>query len=472
MEFNITQTAYMRNFLNENSSVKNALILGSKGLGKSYVIKKIISDYNHITISFFKDFYLPFEYIKKGLSLSSDVRREEIIHALSNAYNLNNCIIYENLECCDNDSLELIKQVIQFHDNYGLSAVSIFELNSEIIPDYLNWINPYLIKFSNFSNDKIDLYIRSIITADTNENLTYICNQLTSIAKGNLLTLHLAKNILLQKGILIRSVSMQNLKYTGDKFSDNLLFLYMDLFKILDIHIQNTLRIIIPFENRVNINLLKDTFSHCRMIEYYLDEISKYKSFIFKQEDITLDVMPENYIFPIEQAREAVIESTIDDYIEQTTAELYQHLEKLYQQIKLNSCINQNDYIYLLSLLTRLKKQKITINHLPYYVELMQYYFENSSYAAAIRLAEQFLSFNILSTMQINTEQPQFFRIYFKALLALGQYNLIINYLDKLPDLDIKLLIAYAYYNNGNPKRALGLCEEIKKVIDPENCIV
>ena len=463
MEFNNTQITDMRNFLNENSPVRNALVIGNKGLGKSYVIKKLISEYNYITISFSKDFYLPFEYIKKGLSLSSDAKREEIIRALSDTYVSNHYIVYENFEYCDKDSMELIKQVIQFHDNYIIPAISIFELNFKTVPDYINWMNPYCIKFKNFSTEEIDLYIRSIIYANNNEEFEYVCNQFISIAKGNLLSLHLAINILLQKGILIRSTSTGLFKYTGEEFPGNLLFLYMDLFKILDIHIQNTLRIIIPFENRVNIALLKETFSHCRMIEYYLDEISKYKSFIFKQRDLILDEIPENYVFPVEQAREAVIESTIDNYIDQKTAELYQHLEKMYQQAKANSCIEHIDYIYLLSLLTKLKKQKITINHLPYYVDLMQYYFENSSYAAVIRQAEQFLSFNILSLMQINAEQPQFFRIYFKALLALGQYSVIINYLDRLSDWDIKLLIAYAYYNNGNPKRALALCKEIKE---------
>ena len=364
MEFNNTQITDMRNFLNENSPVRNALVIGNKGLGKSYVIKKLISEYNYITISFSKDFYLPFEYIKKGLSLSSDVKREEIIRALSDTYVSNHYIVYENFEYCDKDSMELIKQVIQFHDNYIIPAISIFELNSKTVPDYINWMNPYCIKFKNFSTEEIDLYIRSIIYANNNEELEYACNQLISIAEGNLLSLHLAKNILLQKGILIRSASTGLFKYIGEEFPGNLLFLYMDLFKILDIHIQNTLRIIIPFENRVNIALLKETFSHCRMIEYYLDEISKYKSFIFKQRDLILDEIPENYVFPVEQAREAVIESTIDNYIDQKTAELYQHLEKMYQQAKANSCIEHIDYIYLLSLLTKLKKQKITINNL------------------------------------------------------------------------------------------------------------
>ena len=49
MEFNNTQITDMSNFLNGNSPVRNALVIGNKGLGKSYVIKKLISEYNYIT---------------------------------------------------------------------------------------------------------------------------------------------------------------------------------------------------------------------------------------------------------------------------------------------------------------------------------------------------------------------------------------------------------------------------------------
>ena len=117
MRFNDTQMRYMKIFLNGKCPVRNAVIVGNKGLGKSYVIKKTICEYKYITISFSKDFYFPFEYIRKGLSLSSDVKREDIIRALSNAYVSNQYIVYQNFEYCDKDSIELIKQVIQYHEN-------------------------------------------------------------------------------------------------------------------------------------------------------------------------------------------------------------------------------------------------------------------------------------------------------------------------------------------------------------------
>lgn len=464
MKFNTEQREKIRDFLMEKALVRSAIIYGNEGLGKSSAIRENILDLDSTTITFSKDFFLPFECIKKALALSLNARREEIISALSRAYVLNHCILYENVEYCDVDSLELIKQVILFHNTYGLSAVSLFELNSDKIPDFFKQVNAANILFTELSDTAIEYYIQMTIYADNYTQLTYVCKQLAVIAKGNLLSLNLAQNILLQKGILVRVSPGNLLKYTGAKFSDNLLFLYMDLFNILDSHIQDTLRIIVPFEDRIDITLLKKTFSRCKMIEFYLEEISKYRSFIFKRQERTpYDTPLVYYVFPTVRAKEAVIESTLEGYFYQITAELYQHLEKMYQQARCNPQISKEDYIYLLALLTKLRNHNLTINHLPYYVELMQYYLECSSYGAVVMQAEQFLSFNVLSIIQINAEQPQFFRIYFKALLALGQYNLIITYLDKLPDWDIKLLIAYAYYNSGKPQRALGLCKELEE---------
>lgn len=464
MEFNTDQKKDIKKFVNKKTKVRNAVIFGNPGLGKSSALRECVLGLNSITITFSKDFYFPFECIRKAFSLSLDIKREEIISTLSTAYRSNHCIIYENFEYCDADSLELIKQVIRFHEYCKDKAVSFFEINSDNIPDYIEWMNPTTIPFTRFQDKEIELYIKQEIYADEPDKLEYACNQLINIADGNLLFLDLAKNILKQKAILVESGPKRLLKYTGGKIEDSLFYLYMELFKILDVHIQNALQIIAPFDNRVNTKLLKETFSNCRRIEFYLDEISKYKSFILKHQEVALNgIFPVQYTFPTEDAKNAVIDSAIDGYLYQITTELYQYLEKLYQQTKNNTSLNKNEYIYLLSLLTKLRNHNLTINHLPYYVELMRYYLECSSYGMVTMYAEQFLSFNILSIIQINMEQPQFFKIYFKALLALGQYNIIISYLDKFQDWELQLLVAYAYYNSGNPQRALGLCKEIEE---------
>lgn len=464
MEFYSEQKRQLDTFFKDGTIVRNAIIWGNIGLGKSKIIKEVITKLTVVTITFEKDFCAPFGYIKRGEHLSSSTKREEIVLNLSKSYTQNDCIVYENFEYCDKDSYELIKQVIHFHQENGLKAVSIIELNSECKPNFAYLNNITYIQFDKLIDVEIDKYIKSLIKTTNKKHLAYICKQLSLIADGNLLALQLAKNILVQIKILTPLENGIQFSYRGDEFSDSLLLLYIDLFKTLDNHIQEALRTITPFEDSIHINLLKSAFSKCKLIDVYLDEISKYQSFILRRQGLVSNgCLQTNYYFPIKDAKDAITESTPEEFFYQVTTQLYHHLEYLYKQSLNCNEIGQADNIYLLMLLTKIRNQNLTINHLPYFVELMKYYSDHSAYGAVIQQAEFFLEVNVLSHIQINKEQPLFFRLYFRALLAIGLYDKIIQYLDKLPDWDIKLIIAYAYYNNGNPQRALAQCKEIEQ---------
>lgn len=464
MEFYSEQKNQLDTFLKDDTIVRNAVIWGNVGLGKSKIIKEVITKLTVIIITFEKEFCSPFGYIKKGEHLPLSAKREEIVLNLSKSYTQNDCIVYENFEYCDKDSYELIKQVIHFHQENGMKAVSIIELNSECKPNYVHFNNIIYIQFNKLTDVEINTYIKSIVKATNKKHLAYICKQLSLIADGNLLALQLAKNILVQIKILAPLENGIQFNYRGDEFSDNLLLLYINLFKTLDNHIQEALRTIASFEDNIHIDLLKSAFSNCKLIDVYLDEISKYQSFILRRQSLlSTENSQANYFFPIKEAKDAITESTPEEFFYQVTTQLYHHLEYLYKHSLKYTEIREADNIYLLTLLTKIRNQNLTINHLPYFVELMKYYSEHSSYGAVIQQAEYFLEVNILSHIQINKEQPLFFRLYFRALLAIGLYDKIIQYLDKLPDWDIKLIIAYAYYNNGNPQRALVLCKEIEQ---------
>lgn len=462
MEFHSTQKNLLIQFMKDKNRVHSALVYGDLGLGKSKTIEAAVFQLDVVNISFEKEFRPPFDCIIRGLSLSPENRnRETVIKELSRAYKHKDCIIYENFEYCDADSFDLIKQVIQFHEKSGYPAISIIEWNSDCSADCMRHDCLLKVPFYKLQDTDLEAYIKTIIRAKNQKQLSYVCNQLIHIADGNLLALRLAMNILLQKEILTKS-SDNKYMYSGDKFQDCLLLLYLDLFETLETHIQESLRLIVPFEDSIHVPLFKDAFDQCKMIDTYLDEISKYQSFLFSKHVSHNNMNVKKYMFTVKEAKAAVMDSTQADYLHQITTQLYQHLENLRKKVAALTDIRKDEHIYILTLLTKIKNHQLTINHLPYFVELMEYYSERSSYKAVILQAEQFLHVNVLSIIQINAEQPKFFRYYFRALLATGQYNTIIQYLDKLPDWDIKLLIAYAYYNNGNPTRALGLCEELE----------
>lgn len=460
MEFYSTQRNQLQQFLENNTQVRHVVIFGNIGLGKSKIIEEMTSQRDFVSISFDKEFRPPFNYISQDSSLSHEKRREQIIMELSKMYIDKECIIYKNFECCDMDSLELIKQVIQFHEANKLPAVSIIEWNSDCKPDYPEWDNTTYISFQELPDNDLAIYIKSIIKTKKQEQFTYVCDHLTHIAHGNLLALQLGINILLQKGILVK-LPNGKYDYKGDEFSDCLFILYLELFKTLENHIQEALRMIVPFDDCVYISLFKNAFTQCQMIDKYLDEISKYQSFILRKQ-VLHNNKSTAYSFTAEEAKQAVTESTPFDYLSQITAQLYEYLETLYKKSVSLPDISKEDQIYLLVLLTKVKNQNLTINHLSYFVKLMQYYYDYASYREVICQAEKFLNKNVLSLVQINSDQPLFFRLYFRSLLAIGQYDTIIQYFDKLSDWDIKLLIAYAYYNKGNPAQALELCKKLE----------
>ena len=465
MDFYSEQKERLMEFLDEGANVRSAIMVGETGLGKSSILKEVVAPLTYTIISFEKEFQTPFEYIIKGMDLNAHKKREKIVSELSKAYIHNKCIILENFEYCDMDSLELIKQVIEFHKENGLAAISIIEWNSNTLPDYMKWKNAANILFSPLSPNDIQAYIKTIIKEKNKRKLMYICGQLTKIANGNMFILHLAINILMQKGTLTKTGNGSGYTYDGSEFENQLLFLYIDLFKTLDSHIQESLRMIAPFKENIQILLIQKAFTQCEMIDTYLDGISQYESFILRRQVSDDTEIRKTYMFTIKEARDAVTESTSEDYFHHITTQLYQHLENFYRKAKRVAEINFSDEIYLLTLLTKIRNHHLTINHLPYFVELMQHYSDYSSYRAVIRQAEQFIDVDILSLEQIKEEQPLFFSLYFRALLATGQYDTVIKYFDKLsnPDWHIELLAAYAHYDSGNPSKALKICQKLEQ---------
>lgn len=465
MNFYNVQKCQLIEFLSKGEKVRSAIIMGEAGLGKSNIIKEVVAHSNYVIISFEKEFRLPFEYIIKGFNLSIHQKREEIVSKLSQEYIDKKCVIFENFEYCDKDSFELIKQVIEFHKENGLIAINIIEWNSIILPDYMMWENILYIVFSPLKLDDMQTYIKSIIKEKKQKRLTYLCGQLSQIAKGNLFILHLTINILIQKGILTKTLNGNGYTYDGREFQNQLIFLYIDLFRTLDSHIQESLRLIAPFNDNIPVSLIQSAFTQCKRIDSYLEGLSQYNSFILRKEGSYDAKEQKSYIFITKEARDAVTESTQEIYFHQITAQLYQHLEHLYRKAKNITQISLKDKIYLLTLLTKIRNNHLTINHLPYFIELMQHYSDYSAYQAVIQRAEQFIEVNILSLDQINEEQPSFFKLYFRSLLATGQYDTVIERFYKLsePEWDIKLLAAYAFYNKGNPPRALKLCQELEQ---------
>lgn len=464
------QKESLKLFLREATPVRTAIVWGSFGVGKSRAIQEVLNDTSAVWITFSKENFTAFEALRKATGLSADATYEDIIYELSLIYFSKDCVVYENLECCERDSMELIKQVIQFSRNNSYPAVSIMEWNGDEVPTYIDSIYTD-IPFRELTDSEVAQYIHTIVQAGTSEELAYITNQLTQACTGNLQNLQLSINILVQRGILNKTSSGVYV-YKGKKFQGSLFLMYLDLFQELNDRIQRTLKMVSPFEEDIYASLLKEAFSNCQALDAYLDELSEHHSFILcKQSSDEKGIIAPRYSFASTKARDAVIEAMAEVTdpelsLQKITARLYQHLEVLRKNPVFYSYLDIENRIRLLRLLTKVRNCRLTVNHLPYYVELMEYYFQQSSYWAVIKSAELFLGAHALSTAQIHQVQPQFFRLLFKAQLATGQYQAVIRYEGKFQDWDIRLLIARAHYNNGAPQKALELCRDIKSMHD------
>lgn len=463
MEFYNNQKKHLETFLKNSTLTRSVMVFGDMGLGKSHIIHEVTTHVRCLRFTFEEGLRTPFESITQVDDSSCSKKREQIVMDLSTAYLEHDCILYENFEFCDTDSLELIRQVLQFHEENNKPAVSIFECNLKEIPAHMKWENMQYISFSPIDENEMKKYIKTLIkfqNKNHNQDLT-ACDRLAHIANGNLYALHLGINVLCHRKILIKQPKGQYL-YSGKEFPDNLLFLYLDLFKELEVHMQEALRILTPFEGYVYLSWFKDAFTQCKLVDTYLDDLSRYQSFIFRKQISQGKAEEKAYAFTVEDAKNAVTESTQTDTLKQLTSQLHRHLEDLYKIAANRTDISEDDKIHLLILLTKIRNGHLTIGHLPYFVALMQYYFDHSAYRAVICQAEIFLNANVLNARQIADETPVFFELYFRALLAVGQYNTIISFLDKLSNWELRLLIAYAYYNSGDPQQALRLCGELE----------
>lgn len=470
MELYQKEKECLRNFLSNPSIVRSAAISGNMGVGKSRTIHDVLDGMSTHWVIFRRDAYTAFSALREGIGLSVDTQYEEILRMLSLAYSTSDCIVYENFEYCDRDSLELIKRVLQFHRTNGYPAVSIMEWNGEK-PLISKVDSDIEIHFNELNQAEMAQYLKTIVCAKNKSEQEYIMGRLYEVSAGNLLSLQLSINVLVQRGILFESPG-EMYSYNGEKVQGSLFLLYVDLFKELNDRIQYALKMVSPFEDSIYLSLLDDAFSKCKILDASLDELSRYRSFILKkQPKDTERIITPDYIFAAKDARDAVIDAidaTSDSMfsLERITAQLYQHLETLHNVPRFYDNLSTEDKIALLQLLTKIRKHYLTVNHLPYYVELMEYYYRQSSYWSVVEHAKRFLAEHVLNAKQIHHVQPNFFRLLFKAQLAIGQYQEIIQYENTFSDWDIKLLMARAHYNMGNPFKALTLCQEIESMND------
>ena len=89
----------------------------------------------------------------------------------------------------------------------------------------------------------------------------------------------------------------------------------------------------------------------------------------------------------------------------------------------------------------------------------MSCYYDRFMYLNVIQQGEDLLISQPVNNQQLNNLCHEFWVIFFKALLAVGDYEKILKYREEFNEEDLYLIIATALYNYGRPADALSLLE-------------
>ena len=476
-EFNETLNLEIEKKLLEDKDFKLLIVCGKRGLGKSTAINSVLNklDIKTETISFSEDSLIPFvssqEY--NMLPFNSDT----FLMQASKMYQAGICLLIKNMDESSEDFAQILYRLIDFHKSSKQKATTIIEINSERNTEFntkpfLNEIVSLatgIIRFDSVDNSSFLDYLNSIFHEDKDNQ--YLFDKLIRICSGNIQNFFCALKILEYEEIIYVYDNEYVYFNKEIRIPDNLLSLYIQLFKYLEEHYQKNLQTAAPFSKSIYHNIISCVFDNYDNFEDYLDEISKKTPFITAENSVSDNaaLFDVKYSFGSGTARTAILHQMDDVQTKQMIARYYKYLDDLYNNKTAFDKLDYQDKLLLVYNLSNMRRGNYNINQIKYIVSLMQYYYDNFMYFNVKGSAEQLLNSNILNYNQLNTEYHEFFVVYFQSLIAIGEYDDIIFYKNKFVDSDLNYLIAIAMYNKGAPIEALNVINTIPSQDDNFN---
>lgn len=463
--FNLSLREKLNDFLLTNPDTFRAIkIYGKLGCGKTYAIAKCLQDHNieYQTVTFSEDNVFPFqELVKKQMEGSEEDR---FLISSSKLFQDGCALIFENLERCGQDHLRLLSRLLKYHKNSEEKATAILEYNvsddscdclSELVQDC---IFVEVIREEEFLSYLQNHFIR-------NKKNKSLFNRIINISNRNLQNFFITLNILKQEDIICERGLLYYNK-PEEPLPNNILSLYSRVFESLDDYMQNSLQAAVPFAPNIYSRILKIIIQNYHNFEDCLDELSQFGSLIRVNEsgDNNVDsIFKSTYIFTTDGASKAVCHKLSKKQFTDLTRRYYDYLDKIYHNRNEYNLLSESDKMHLLMNLTQNRRGHITINQIPLIIDIMTYYYEHFLYFSAIEHGVRIVKAGILNSDQMNMDFHVFYLIYFRSLLAVGYYEKIIEYKDQFVDEDINYLIALAFYNQGKPRVALHILENMGK---------
>ena len=430
---------------------------GKQGVGKTSVVHSVLNDLNITTnnIIFSHESFFPlgtFTYEEW-----MDNNKYNILMQCTQKFRNGECILFQNMEKCELDYERLILFLLQYNKNANHSQLAILEYNVETRPNnaicaLANYTINVKEKDSTFFN-----YLNKYFLPDSKDSILF--NNIVKLTNKNIETFFSVLSILQELNVISKN-NKGYFNYRNKDFNlpNNIFELYTCLLNELDNKLKEPLLLSAPLSPFIYEKLLCIIFCKYNNMDNLLKNICEYESLLSYNTNgfyINADLFQTSYVFSTEEARRAVLTKLDDTLIHKNISEYCNYFDKIYCNKEQYNHLRDIDKFILLCSLTKMRKNNFTFNQIKYIVDLMEYYYKHFMYLNAIEHGKKLIESNLLSAEQINIEAHYFWIIYFKSLLAVGDYQNIIQYKKHFEDSDLNYCIALALYYNGSPLESL-----------------
>lgn len=458
--FNQTVIDKLSALLKNSVPFKLIIIWGERGNGKTFSAHLALQE-NQINIKeviFSEENVAPFELPENSLFSIHD--EDAVLIQCSQFFRENYCLYFQNMESCDLDSQRILHRLIKYHKNNMQKALIILEYNDIEEPnDILCSLTEDRVFFDN--PDKEFFYTYYATNFNQSRAAKNLFEKVMQITHRNIHNFFSTLKILQYMGILHQNNKgfVYNKKSTYE-MPDSLFDLYVDLFDSLKNYIREPLINAAPFSNEIYSEIIRGIYNNYDRFEEHLELLCEKGCFILKNytnKNCNSYFFQSDYKFSDDYARKAIIARMDTAETEYIISKYYNHLDSLYHNKHIYDNLQETDKILLLSKLTKERQGALRINQIQYIAELMTYYYERFMYLNAIKQGERLLESRIVNNLQLNDVSHQFWIIFFKALLAVGDYEKVLGYRGQFENEDLNYYIALALYNYGRPTDALDL---------------
>lgn len=448
------------NFLLKGTSLFKLIVLwGEKGNGKTFITHLALGE-NHVMtkdIIFSQENIVTFELLENCTSIHDE---DAILIECSHLFQEDYCLFFQNMESCDLDTQRILHRLLKYHKNNNRKAIVILEYNVSQEPDnFLCSLSRDILFVGNAKEYTFEKYfVSNFKSTSATQNLFA---KILKITNGNIYNFLTTIDILQYMDVLC--TSEEGLVYneiSTYQIPDSLLELYLDLFDNLKDYMRETLILTAPLSEQIYSTIIKGIYHNYDKFEEYLAVLCKKGCFILENSmdfNKNSQFFLSHYTFSDCNARKAVLMRTDTQTSEQIILKYYNYLDSLYSNKHIYNNLQSADKILLLSKLTKKRQNTLGINQIHYITELMEYYFDQYMYLNVIKQADDLLERHILNNQQINNLSHQFWIIFFKALLAIGEYEKVLGYKGQFEDEDLNYHIAVALYYYGRPQDAMDL---------------